>query len=244
MGKASLSEDFRLRISDFDYKDHLLLSSLLDFAQDVAGKHADTLNIGYSDLIAKDQIWMVIRHEIEFIEYPVLYDTIKVITWPLAQGRIDCDRETLVVSSKDPSKIYIKMSSKWIIASYSTRRIQRLGELYSNCEEPLRTDRNFLESTKKLPEFEFINPKEGVVVPSVLDLDHNGHINNAKYPNFIYLAIPELHGQKLKHVQMDFDKELVKDVPVVIKYEQENKEFKIIAFQNDTKCFVAKITIE
>jgi acyl-ACP thioesterase len=244
MGKASLSQDFRLRISDFDYKDHLLLSALLDFAQDVAGKHADTLNIGYSDLIAKDQIWMVIRHEIEFIEYPPLYETITVTTWPLPQGRIDCDRETLVISSKDPSKVYVKMSSKWIIASYSSRRILRLGDLYNDCDEPLRTDRNFLEPAKKLPEFEFINPKEGVVMPTILDLDHNGHINNAKYANFIYLAIPELHGQKMKHIQMDFDKELVKDVPIVIKYEQENNLFKIVAFQNNTKCFVAKISIE
>ena len=244
MGKASFSNTFKLRVSDFDFKDNILLSSVLDFAQDVAGNHADTLGIGYSDFIKDDKIWMVIRHEIEYVEYPPLYEEIKVITWPLAAGKIECDRETLIVSSKDENRVYIKMSSKWIVASYSTRRIQRLVDLYKGCEEELLTNRNFSQSASKLPEFEFDNPKSGTVIPSVLDLDHNGHINNAKYANYIYLALPELHGVRMKHVQMDFDKELVKDVPVIIKYEQIDKIFNIVAFQNDVKCFVAKITIE
>jgi acyl-CoA thioesterase FadM len=135
MGKASFSNTFKLRVSDFDFKDNILLSSVLDFAQDVAGNHADTLGIGYSDFIKDDKIWMVIRHEIEYVEYPPLYEEIKVITWPLAAGKIDCDRETLIVSSKDENRVYIKMSSKWIVASYSTRRIQRLVDLYKGCEE-------------------------------------------------------------------------------------------------------------
>ena len=44
----------RLRNSDFDCNDVLLPSAVLELFQDIAGEHADEINIGYKDLFAKN----------------------------------------------------------------------------------------------------------------------------------------------------------------------------------------------
>ena len=44
--------------------------------------------------------------------------------------------------------------------------------------------------------------------PSYLDLDHNGHINNAKYTNFVVNNIKELHHKEIVACQIEYIQEL------------------------------------
>ena len=59
MDKSSYEEKYRLRISDFDCYDRITPCCILDLAQDIAGKHADILGIGYQDFIVNNRIWVL-----------------------------------------------------------------------------------------------------------------------------------------------------------------------------------------
>ena len=61
------SEKFNLRINDFDCHDRILISSILDLFQDVAGKHATKLKIGFNDLIIKNRLWAIVRTKFKII---------------------------------------------------------------------------------------------------------------------------------------------------------------------------------
>ena len=111
MGENIYLEKFRLRVSDYDYKDQILLSAILDLCQDVAGKHAIELGVGYDDMIVQDKIWMVIRTKVEVIKNPPFSCNVLVETWPIEPNRVDMDREYLIMS-EDGKEEYIKVTSK------------------------------------------------------------------------------------------------------------------------------------
>ena len=85
-------EKFRLRVSDYDKLDQVLISSILDLCQDVAGKHAIELGVGYDDMIVRDIIWMIIRSKVRIIKNPPFSSNVVVKTWPSAPGRLDMER--------------------------------------------------------------------------------------------------------------------------------------------------------
>ena len=66
MGNEIYEELFRLRVSDFDCFDRLTPFAILDLSQDIAGKHAANLHVGYDDLISNDVVWMLLRTRYEF----------------------------------------------------------------------------------------------------------------------------------------------------------------------------------
>ena len=68
MDRRYYTESFRLRVNDFDCNDRVLVSSILDLCQDVAGMHAITLGVGYKQMITQNKIWMVIRTKMEIIK--------------------------------------------------------------------------------------------------------------------------------------------------------------------------------
>ena len=201
MSNSFFKEKFRLRISDFDCHDNLLISTILDLCQDVAGKHADFLNVGYNKMISEDKIWMILRTKFEVIKKVPLYSTVVVKTWPNSPGRVDMDRDYLILS-EDEKELYVKVTSKWVVCSYSTRKILRAKEAKFDLDYYLE-EKNFNEPFDKIEDFDLLNSKLELTRTTYLDLDHNGHINNVKYGNFIINAIEDLQDKTIKRFQID-----------------------------------------
>ena len=132
MEKNVFEKEFELRISDFDCFDKIKPSVILDFFQDVAGEHADILSVGFNDLIKKDLIWVLVRTKYEVIKEPTLYSKIKVRTWPHPKGRIDFDRDYLILDENN--NVLIKGTSKWVIVNYKTRRLSLTKDIDFNIE--------------------------------------------------------------------------------------------------------------
>ena len=86
-------EKFKLRLNDYDFKNRIFTRTFLDLCQDVAGSHANILNIGYDDLIKNDMIWMILRNKIEIYQNPCHSCRVVVKTWPHEPGRVDMDRD-------------------------------------------------------------------------------------------------------------------------------------------------------
>lgn len=74
---SSLTKEVTVTINDLDGYDYLKPSSILDFAQLVASKHAESLGMGFEDFIKKDLIWVVVRNYFEIIKPIKNPDTLK-----------------------------------------------------------------------------------------------------------------------------------------------------------------------
>ena len=211
-------EKVNLRVNDFDCNDNILVSSILDLFQDVAGKHATKLGVGYNDLLKKNRVWMIVRTKIEIIKQPKQEEVVTIRTWPLPLNKIDANRCYEMVNDK--GEVLVKGISKWVNVDIDLRRVVRLDIDYGMGQ--FDNDYNLLENFEKIKEIEnCINVVK--VIPNYLDLDRNGHVNNSKYINFAMNNIKELQNKEIKCCQIEYIKELQKEQEFDLYYKLDGK---------------------
>ena len=199
-------EKISLRVNDFDCNDNILISAVLDLFQDVAGKHATKLGVGYNELLKKNRAWMVVRTKIDILKQPKQEEVVTIRTWPLPLNKIDANRCYEMLNEND--EVLVRGISKWVNVDVNLRRMVRLDIDYGIGE--FDSDHNLLDNFEKIKEIEDC---ENVVkiTPNYLDLDHNGHVNNSKYINFALNNIKKLQNKEIKHCQIEYIKELQKE---------------------------------
>ncbi|MBE5742063.1 MAG: hypothetical protein E7360_01940 [Clostridiales bacterium] len=197
---------YDLRVSDFDKNDNMRPFGVLDLFQTVADKHASILKIGFNELIAEDLVWVLLRTRYDVIN-PIGFgeSEVTVKTWPHKAGRVDFDRDYQI--DKADGRVGIIASSKWCIINVKTRKIV-FGKGVSYPEDEYYPQVNYPDGLKKLADFDILSAekKEGFAGESALD--HNGHVNNAKYAEFILDAVPLLDGEKIKSFEINYINEM------------------------------------
>ncbi len=202
---------FTTRTSDFDMNRQIKPSAVLDLFQEVAGAHANELEIGFEHLIKKQMLWMLVRVKYEVLSEIKMHQEIKVKTWPLKEGRVTLERDYLV-KDKDENPI-IKGTSQWVLVHSQKRHIIPTKSIY-----PLSSfneERMFEKSPVKLKDFTIENDTGYSITPEFCDIDMNGHVNNIRYADFVLNAV-NLENQKIKSFQLDFSREIKKDTKAEI----------------------------
>lgn len=235
---ACYEEKFRLRISDYDCNDHITPVTLLDLAQDVAGKHADLLNIGYDDFMQKNHIWILVRTRFEIVKYPPLYATLNVKTWPREKGRADFDRDTLITDENN--EIICKMQSKWAIVNYLDRKIV----LPRNFDYPIKEicqDKTFDTPFNKIDDFDIDGINSIEIKTSYCDLDHNGHVNNIKYVQYITNVLRLEKNTVIKSLEINYIHELKDNDTFNLYIKKEENLILAKAVKDEQTIFICKI---
>lgn len=178
------SETFSIRQSDFDCNDKIKVSSILDFFQTVATNHAENAGLGYINLLEQKLLWMVVKVKFEIVCTLKPGDKITVRTFPHPKGKIDFVRDYFIYD--EYGKLCIIGSSQWVQVDAEKRRIVRPsgdfdGKFVPESEYAFGGDKiKKPRSTSATALMDFIVRRE--------HLDHNGHVNNIKYADFIFDA--------------------------------------------------------
>ncbi len=239
--KALYSENFRLRISDFDCYERLNISTVLDLAQDVAGKHADILKIGYNDLIKDNRIFVLLRTRLEILKYPSLYETVNVTTWPREKGRIDFDRDTIIKNKNDEE--LIKIQSKWAIIDFFKRTIVFPRNINYDLKECIK-EKTFDTPFNKIEDFDISGLEAYKQKINFLDLDHNMHVNNINYLKYIMNIIKLPRNMKIKYVDIDYLHEIKENDEIEIFIKQINNIYLCKAIKYNETLFICKVEFE
>ncbi|MBI2284735.1 MAG: acyl-CoA thioesterase [Bacteroidetes bacterium] len=96
----------------------------VQFMQDVADKHWHS--IALSDL-EKELVWVVRRHEIDYLHPAVLGDELLIRTWTGEHGTVTWDRHYEIIRPADQKKI-ITAKSVWVLLDKATGRPRRIEE--------------------------------------------------------------------------------------------------------------------
>lgn len=202
---ALWEETHRLRANDFDARMQWKPSAVLDLFQSAAGVHADSLHIGFSDMLKRDLLWVLVRVRYEVVATPPLYSLIRIRTWPLAPGGLSGKRDYLVTDLED--KVLLRGTSDWVFIHAGTRKLTPARDVYppdtEYCEE-----RALLTRTGKVPDF----APEGapfLVTPHYCEEDMNGHVNNTRYADFALNALSPGEEERIAALQVDFRKEVM-----------------------------------
>ena len=234
-------KDYYLRTSDYDKRDLIRPSAIMDMFQDAAGQNAEEQGVGYKELFDKDIIWVLLRNRFDVIKYPPLYATVRVKTWPHPRGKADFDRDYLV-SSVDGKEVYIKGSSKWCLCNIKTRRIIFAKDVVFN-DETFLPDVVYQGGLNKIKDFS----EEGFEVyedkTHFCDLDHNGHINNIKYTDYILNAVSPKDGEAITYLEIDYIKEMPSDRNYKIFYKKTGAEYLMKCVSGEVEVFMARMGV-
>lgn len=198
-------KNYVLRVSDYDLYDRLRPSAVLDIFQDIAGQNADEIGVGYRDLLRRDLIWVLLRSRYDVTRYPELYSEVTVRTWPQPRGRGDFDRDYEIVDKS--GNTLVKGSSKWCVLNVKTRRIV-FGDEVVYKEDEYCPVKNYPDGLKKIKDFSTDGFSAYRGKTAYCDLDHNGHINNIKYADYILNALAPGKDEKISSFEIDYIHEL------------------------------------
>lgn len=183
--KPVWQEEFRIRFWDVDKTNQLTLSGTFDFFQEAAIAHADNLGVGKKDLDAKQQAWILSRMSVLIERRPCKNEIITVRTWPRGPEKLFVLRDFDFLDEKNIT--IARGRSAWLVLDMEKHRPLR--------PQPVVEHMPLNEGMDALPEgVQGIDAETGLVKiydrqAAYSDIDYNGHVNNARYIQWIQDAI-------------------------------------------------------
>ncbi len=172
-------EDFIIRSFDIDFRNQLRISNLCNYFQEIAGHHAEHLELGLHQIRHQGLVWVLARMEICFSKLPEWGDSITIETWPSGNERLFYRREFIVRNHEEET---IKASSFWLLINMHTRRPKILP-----LPKEIEKQNAGKYATEVMSEdIVSVSDGENVSVPvRYNDLDLNLHVNNIRYVGWV-----------------------------------------------------------
>ena len=177
-------EDFVITERDVDCYGRLRPSTILLYAQQVAGMHSTELTVGYDVLMKRRMFWAVTRHKVQISRLPKVGETIHMETWPLPTTRVAYPRSMVAYDEKGDE--VFRSISLWVLMDADTRNMILPGKSGISVCGTLRG--NELTVPLGLPAKTLRSVRERTVCYT--DLDRNGHMNNCRYLDWIADLLP------------------------------------------------------
>ena len=184
---TSYHKEFHIRPTEVDRYGRLKPSAMLLYIQQTAGEHSDSFNLTYDALAQRGIFWAVIRHKIEIARLPRENEKITLETWPMPTTRVAFPRST--VAYDEQGNVLFRSICLWILMDLNNRSMLVPGKSGVEVEGFLRGDE--LSTPKSLMPLSLNNQICRQVVFS--DLDRNGHMNNARYLDWVQDLLPSDH---------------------------------------------------
>lgn len=236
MSDIKHEELFSIRNSDFSYKDEIKPQAVLQILEEVAGRHAEELGIGYLDMKALNFAWVVVRTRVEITGSLTNGNNGYVLTYPSKPSRIDSDRNYIIYDMNHNE--CVKAIQKWIVIDYTSRRIQRLSSI--NFPEGA-SEETVLPSLSKIHLDENANLVNKVEIKTCInDLDHNGHVNNARYAEFVFNTFDLDEKRKLSAFECEYIKELKYNEDAYLMYDNTRENYALYNSNNELS-FIMRI---
>ena len=173
------TQDFTVSDIAVDRYGRLKLSTLLYYAQEVAGQHCLYLGADYDTLAKRNLFWAVTRHKAVIHRLPSRGETVTVETWPMPTTRVAYPRSMAAYDAQ--GQLLFQSVSIWVLMDMESRKMVLPGRSGISVEGILRG--NELDSPHSLMPKERENSQLRPVTFSCLD--RNGHMNNTRYLDWV-----------------------------------------------------------
>ena len=234
--------NFNVRERDVNLNDFIRPATVLDYFQDIAGIHATELGVGFKPMLDLKLYWVILYVTFEKIgKMPKFGDVIKVNTWPKMQSKLEFEREYEIRDLND--NLLIKGISNWCVINSETRRLERAekvkfnGEYYDKSNYDTKCKRKLgLIPNNIIKEYDY--------KVHMTDLDHNMHLNNARYLDIVYNMMLENGKKDFKKCEIAYISEARLNDIIHVKYFKEDNKDLYLGYVNDELCFEASLELE
>ena len=165
-------------------------SQILFFAQDAATGHCAQLGMDWNTMAAKGLFWAVTRTKVQIHRLPRLGETVTVETWPMTNTRVAYPRAMAMYDEK--GEVLLQTVSLWVLMDIDKRTMVLPGR--SGLDFMGQDRGGELAVPVGLVPCSSDTGKYRTV--AYTDLDVNGHLNNARYMDWVDdLTDSGFHGE-------------------------------------------------
>ena len=194
-------ETFPLRFGDIDRSDRLTLSATFDYFQEAAICHAENLGVGREAMARTGQGWILSRMSVLLEHRPCWGQTVTVRSWPRGWDRLFAVRDYDIRDATD--KPVVRARSNWLILDVEKRRPLRPQAVMGSL--PLNEGRDALAGGAGALNGRELLAKAALRRALYSDIDYNGHVNNARYIQWVQdLTEPEIL-EKAARMRLDIN---------------------------------------
>jgi medium-chain acyl-[acyl-carrier-protein] hydrolase len=179
-------EPFTISTWDVDQSDRLMMSSAFNFCQEVAGNHARALGVGAEALREKGCAWVLSRMSLVLEERPGWGTRVVARTWPRGKDRLFAIRDYELLTGE--GRFFGRGRSAWVVYNTALQRLQRVESL--GVEIPDNPGMNALPDGAQSVDARADLVARGQRRAGYSDIDYNGHVNNARYVQWIQDILP------------------------------------------------------
>lgn len=174
-------ESYPVGFTGVDESDGLTLSAAFDYFQEAARRHAEALGVGQEPMVQAGQGWVLSRMSVLVERRPRQGELITVSTWPRGWEKLFALRDFEI--RDESGKPIVRARSCWLILGLGSRRPLRPQGTMEKL--PLNEGRDALPGGGGgLAPLE--NPlRAGDRIAAYSDIDYNGHVNNARYVQWV-----------------------------------------------------------
>ncbi len=209
--------------------------AILELMQEMAGAHAEKLNVGRTALDPMSLAWVLTRLEVRMDRYPMSGEEIEVETFPMPNRRVFFPRYFLF-RDRDGKQIGCA-GTMWVVLDVNTRKMADPTKII-----PLLPDNRDLAAPFGMPASVEDAPGaaiEEMRLPVYTDLDMNGHVNNTRYVDWACnaLGIETMRRGTLKRFAVNFNQEILPGQEVRTVLCREGNVFSYSGFEGDKRLF-------
>ena len=221
------SFDSRIRYSECDENCKLRLDALMNYFQDASTFQSENLGVGFSYLVPRNLVWVLVSWQVEITRYPALGEEVEIGTLPYDfKGFIGS--RNFCMKTKG-GEMLAKANSIWTLLNFDSMKpaLPPADMLEKYPVEP-RLDMNF--EGRKIT----VNDGGACEDPIVVQrqhLDSNNHVNNAQY---IIMAIQYLPQDfEVRNLRVEYKKQAHLG-DVLIPYVGTEGDKVVISLRDDT----------
>jgi acyl-ACP thioesterase len=200
--KMDIEQDtFPLRFRDIDQSDRLTLAATFHYFQDAATSHAEHLGVGRESMAQTGQVWILSRMSVLLERRPAYREKVTVRSWPRGWEKLFALRDYDIRDAADVP--VVRGRSGWIILDMEKRRPLRPQGIMERL--PLNEGLDALSSGAGGLEARGGLVKAAERPARYSDVDFNGHVNNARYVEWIQDALPPGTLEAAEKMRLDIN---------------------------------------
>ncbi len=180
------SFDSKIRYSECDGKCRLRPEALMNYFQDASTFQSESLGVGFSYLVPRNMVWVLVAWQIEIYRYPALGEEVETGTLPY-DFKGCMGMRNFFMKTKD-GEMLAQANSVWTLLQYDTMKPvippKDMLEKY-----PVEPCLNMNYAGRKIPVAEGGTCLEPIMVQRQ-HLDSNNHVNNTQYVSMVLNYLP------------------------------------------------------
>lgn len=227
---------------DVDKNKKLGNRAIVNYLQDTAVYHADSLGDGVNSVDKTHTVWLLLNWKIRVFDRPKCEDKIKINTWARKMEKCYSLRDFEIFSGNNKVAI---ATSRWVLVNAKTGKIERvseeLKEKYNLIDQCVFEDK-MVEKLKEPENMELMY--EDTIGRTRIDT--NNHLNNLYYLDYAIESLPEdvYENSTFNNIEIMYKKEIKYKEKIKCLYKYENNEHIVAIKSEDLKTLHAIIKLK